>query len=142
MLLFRHIYVIIPEKEGDCLNSGEKIKQLRLDRGLTLEEVGKLVGVGKSTVRKWETGAIANMRRDKIAKLADALGVNPMDIINLYDLPTEGAPSASSPTLELNDKEANLIRDYRDASDEIRSAAATMLHTSAETNRRSGSATA
>lgn len=55
----------------------KKIKELRLARGLTLEQVATIVGVGKSTVRKWETGMIANMRRDKIAALAKALGVTP-----------------------------------------------------------------
>lgn len=55
----------------------EKIKALRLEQGLTLEQVGDKVGVGKSTVRKWENGIIANMKRDKISKLADALGVSP-----------------------------------------------------------------
>ena len=47
-----------------------KIKQLRLERDMTLEQVATIVGVGKSTVRKWETGMIANMKRDKIALLA------------------------------------------------------------------------
>lgn len=56
---------------------GEKMKFLRTQRGLTLEEVGRKVGVGKSTVRKWESGAIANMRRDKIALVAKALGTTP-----------------------------------------------------------------
>ena len=56
---------------------GEKIKALRATRGMTLEQVGDYVGVGKSTVRKWESGQIANMRRDKIALLAQALGVSP-----------------------------------------------------------------
>lgn len=56
---------------------GEKIRYLRKSLGLTLEEVGNAVGVGKSTVRKWESGEIANMRRDKIALLADALHVTP-----------------------------------------------------------------
>ena len=55
----------------------EKIKYLRAKRGMTLEEVGNIVGVGKSTVRKWESGDIANMRRDKIAKLSEALGCTP-----------------------------------------------------------------
>ena len=55
-----------------------KIKELRKEKGLTLEDVAKIVGVGKSTVRKWETGMIANMRRDKIAALAMALGTTPM----------------------------------------------------------------
>lgn len=54
-----------------------KIKQLRTERGMTLEQVANIVGVGKSTVRKWETGMIANMRRDKIALLANALGTTP-----------------------------------------------------------------
>lgn len=54
-----------------------RIRDLRIARGLTLEQVADVVGVGKSTVRKWETGLIANMRRDKIAALAQALGVTP-----------------------------------------------------------------
>lgn len=56
-------------------NIGEKIKKIRLEKKMTLEELGNKVGVGKSTVRKWETGIIANMKRDKIQKLADALDV-------------------------------------------------------------------
>ena len=55
----------------------EKIRQLRASQGLTLEQVAREVGVGKSTVRKWETGLIANMRRDKIASLAKALHTTP-----------------------------------------------------------------
>ena len=54
-----------------------KIKELRLKRNMTLEQVANIVGVGKSTVRKWETGMIANMKRDKIALLAQALGTTP-----------------------------------------------------------------
>lgn len=56
---------------------GTRIKNLRSENNMTLEELGNKVGVGKSTVRKWENGMIANMRRDKIAKLADALNVSP-----------------------------------------------------------------
>ena len=55
----------------------QRIKYLRQSKGLTLEQVADVVGVGKSTVRKWETGMIANMRRDKIASLATALGTTP-----------------------------------------------------------------
>lgn len=56
------------------MEMGQKIKKIREEKGMTLEELGNKVGVGKSTVRKWENGIIANMRRDKIAKLANALG--------------------------------------------------------------------
>jgi transcriptional regulator with XRE-family HTH domain len=61
--------------------TAEKIKALRKEKGLTLEQVAERVGVGKSTVRKWETGMIANMKRDKIAALAKALGTTPTFLI-------------------------------------------------------------
>lgn len=59
------------------LSMGEKIKLLRAQHELTLEQVAQKVGVGKSTVRKWETGIIANMKRDKISALAEALYTTP-----------------------------------------------------------------
>lgn len=58
-------------------NMAQKIKTLRKKKELTLEQVADIVGVGKSTVRKWETGIIANMKRDKIAALAAALDTTP-----------------------------------------------------------------
>ena len=54
-----------------------KIKELRSKHKLTLEEVASKVGVGKSTVRKWETGMIANMGQDKVTALAEALHTTP-----------------------------------------------------------------
>lgn len=62
-----------------------KLKDLRLQKGMTLEQVGDIVGVGKSTVRKWETGMIANMKRDKIALLAQALGTTPAYLMGWDD---------------------------------------------------------
>jgi transcriptional regulator with XRE-family HTH domain len=68
-------------KEGGKTMKSEdmalKIKELRKSKGMTLEQVANVVGVGKSTVRKWETGLIANMKRDKIALLAKALSTTP-----------------------------------------------------------------
>ncbi|HCV2115191.1 TPA: helix-turn-helix domain-containing protein [Staphylococcus aureus] len=61
------------------------IKGRRKELNLTLEQVGDLVGVGKSTVRKWETGDIENMKRDKIVKLAKALRVSPSYIMGIED---------------------------------------------------------
>ncbi|UXR50973.1 LexA family protein [Staphylococcus simulans] len=61
------------------------IKSRRKELNLTLEQVGNLVGVGKSTVRKWETGDIENMKRDKIVKLAKALRVSPSYIMGIEE---------------------------------------------------------
>lgn len=53
------------------------IREKRQELGLTYEQLGELVGVGKSTVRKWETGMIENMRRDNIIALSKALNISP-----------------------------------------------------------------
>lgn len=58
-----------------------KIKNRRQELGLTLEDVAQAVGVGRSTVRKWETGMIKNMGRDKIAALAQVLKINPVELV-------------------------------------------------------------
>ena len=79
----------ITDKGVIQMTTGEKIKMLREQRGYTLEELGKRVGVGKSTVRKWETGFIENMGRDKIASLADVFGVSP----NYFILEDEKMPT-------------------------------------------------
>ena len=58
-----------------------KIKSRRIELGLTLEEVGQAVGVGRSTVRKWETGMIKNMGRDKVAALAKVLQISATELV-------------------------------------------------------------
>ena len=59
------------------------LKTKRLEKRLTLEQVGEAVGVGKSTVRKWENGMIENMGRDKIVALSKALDISPLDILGI-----------------------------------------------------------
>ena len=81
-------------------NMAQRIKALRQEKGLTLEQVADVVGVGKSTVRKWETGMIANMKRDKIADLAKALGTTPEYLMG-WD---EQKSSPSEPALTEGEK--------------------------------------
>lgn len=63
----------------------EIIKMKRLEKNMSLEDVGKLVGVGKSTVRKWENGMIENMGRDKIVALSKALDISPIEILGMSE---------------------------------------------------------
>lgn len=74
----------------------KKIRDLRATNKLTLEQVAQVVGVGRSTVRKWETGMIANMRRDKIEKLAIALHTTPAYLMG-WETETEPARSPAVP---------------------------------------------
>ena len=72
------------------MSIGQKIHDRRTELKLTLEDVGNAVGVGKSTVRKWELGQIANMRRDKISALAQILQMDPTEFI--FEEPRYPAP--------------------------------------------------
>lgn len=78
----------------------EKLKQRRLELGLTLEQVGDYVGVGKSTVRKWETGLIKDMKRSQIAKYAEILKISPAVILGISD-DIEPVPSPRSIVIPL-----------------------------------------
>lgn len=61
------------------------LKNRRIEKHLTLDEVGRLVGVSGATISRWESGDIANMRRDKIVKLANALDISPAVIMGWSD---------------------------------------------------------
>jgi len=52
---------------------------------LTLEDVGKAVGVSKQTVQKWESGNVTP-RKGKIKAIAELFGISVYDI---SDLPPE-----------------------------------------------------
>lgn len=89
---------------------GDIIRSRRAELGLTLEEVGNFVGVGKSTVKKWEDGYISNMKCDKVASLSEILQLNPITFI-------DGVFREKSPPVEtafpLTNHEKELIISYR-----------------------------
>ena len=57
------------------------IKQKRLEKGLTLMDVAKYVGVSDAAVSKWESGKIDRIRSDKLMKLSEILGISVVDLI-------------------------------------------------------------
>lgn len=56
---------------------GDRIKAKRLELGLTLEDVSKIVGVTRQTIQKYESGIVSNIPSDKIELLAEALKAPP-----------------------------------------------------------------
>ena len=63
------------------MNIGSMIKEARLSKGLTQEELGNLVGVQKSAVAKWENGRVVNIKRSSLQRLAVALDMKGSDLI-------------------------------------------------------------
>lgn len=65
---------------------GEYIKQRRQDLNLSLEYVGNIVGVDRSTVQRWEKGNIKNIDRKHIESICRILCIDPAVFFHLNDL--------------------------------------------------------
>ena len=63
------------------MNIGKYIKDLRIQKGISQEELGKIAGVQRAAVQKWECGRTQNLKRATIQKLADYFDVNPANFI-------------------------------------------------------------
>ena len=61
------------------------LKQERLKKGYTQEELGKRVGLKKSAIHKYENGLVVNPGRSLIFKFAQALGVSPAYLLGIED---------------------------------------------------------
>lgn len=64
------------------MKTSEKIKQLRIEKGLSQEALGELIGVKKAAINKYETGRVVNIKRSTLQKLANALDVRPADLLD------------------------------------------------------------
>lgn len=87
--------------------TGDIIKSLRKENGLTQEELGKKLGVQKSAVAKYERGEIVNLKRETLAKLAEIFNVMPSYIMGISDSPNH--------SVSLSEHETTMVKAYRKA---------------------------
>lgn len=66
-----------------------RIHEARIAKGMTLEQLGKMIGLGKSAVNKYEKGIVTNIPPDKIEALAAALEVTPGYLMGWVDQPRQ-----------------------------------------------------
>lgn len=59
---------------------GQRIRKHRMNKGLTQEELGDLLGVQKSAVQKYENGSIS-LKGETIKKLCEIFSVLPYELI-------------------------------------------------------------
>ena len=81
--------MITPRKEVMKMTTGEKIKQLRKELGMTQEELGNLIGVQKAAINKYETGVVVNFKQATISALAKALHVSPVVLLSPDEHPSD-----------------------------------------------------
>ena len=60
---------------------GKVIKKARLEKKLTQQALGEIVGVQKSAIAKYENGRIVNIKRSTLQKIASALNIRPSELI-------------------------------------------------------------
>ena len=64
---------------------GERIRRLRKEKGLSLEQLADFIGTSRQTVHRYETGAISNIPSEKVEIMAKALGTTPACLMGWED---------------------------------------------------------
>ena len=59
------------------MSMAERIKEKRLLKNLTQEELAEKLGLQKSAIAKYENGRVENIKRSTIAKMAEVLECSP-----------------------------------------------------------------
>lgn len=59
------------------------LKRRRAVLGLTLLQIANKMGVTEATVQRWESGYVKTVNYDKMVRLAEILGVSPLEFLGL-----------------------------------------------------------
>jgi len=68
------------DKRNPCTEFGKRVRELRLERGLSQEQLGQLAGLDRTYISSAEAGR-RNVSLKTIYKLAEALEVRAADLL-------------------------------------------------------------
>lgn len=69
------------------MGMAERIKELRLAAGMSQEELGFKLGLGKSAIAKYENGRVKNIKQSTIKKMAEIFNCQPSYLMGFDDEP-------------------------------------------------------
>ena len=107
------------------MDMGTRIRDARLAKGMTQEELGKLVGVQKSAIAKYEKGRVVNIKRSTLQKIAGALNMSPTNLI-FEESPKEAANLHVKIITDLDLMDA--LKDYYCLSEENKKMVRDLIH--------------
>ena len=84
------------------MNTGERIKQLRKERGYSAEFIAEKVNLSPSTIYRYENNEIASLKIDTLKQIADILGTSACDLLGW-----------STDDTELSNLEVSLLSMFR-----------------------------
>ena len=90
------------------MNTGDIIKQRRIELGLTADELAKKIGKSRATIYRYENGDIENMPTPVLEPLARALETTPADLMgwtaeDVADAMADLADTALKTAMTLNE---------------------------------------
>ena len=59
------------------MTMGDRIRTLRIQHKMSMEELGSKIGVGKTAIFKYEKGEVENLPRSTVERMATLFGVSP-----------------------------------------------------------------
>ena len=94
---------------------GERIRKLRHEQHMSMEDVGKYLSISRATVCRYEDGSISNIPSDKLEALSRLFGVSPAYLMGWNENRVEEIPPDDEPR---TDDVRLLVRDLNKLSDE------------------------
>lgn len=86
------------------MNTGDRIKQRRIELGLTADDLAQKIGKSRATIYRYENGDIENMPTPILEPLAKALDTTPADLMGW---------TSSLPGIVIERKTSNSKRQYQ-----------------------------
>ena len=85
------------------MNIGKIIRDARIKKGYTQEQLGEIMGVQKSAIAKWENGRVVNIKRENLKKLAEVLSIPPYELVAPDSIVNDTEQNLSADELQLLD---------------------------------------
>ena len=101
------------------MEMGELIKNLRIKKGLTQQELGNLLGLKKAAINKYENGTVENIKRSIIQKMAEIFDVSPAYLMGWEDEKKENK-SNFNPNIITKKDEKSIQKDLKKIMDDFK----------------------
>lgn len=118
------------------MNIGDKIKSARVEKGMTQEELGKLLGVQKSAIAKYESGRVVNIKRTTLKKISDILDIRPSELIFDEEIKKDPVGTAELHFEILMDEDIkDIFEDFKVLDGQQRKIVKDLVHNMAQTKK-------
>lgn len=90
-------------KSLDYKEIAKRLKARRTALGMTYQELAEKASMSKSTLQRYETGAIKNIPIARLQALSSALDMSPNELIGVQTDPKQDAPAILAEALDEDD---------------------------------------